>query len=95
MTHKLIETAMLEQQIEAAFREGWVASSNAEFVGQEAEDWAFSNSRANAFAIDVSQMPAALANAEPASVDYKTLYEHTLQQLKQVMEAVGNLEKKL
>ena len=43
-------------QLEAAWRDGWAKCRDAEYVGQEAEDWAFGQSQTNSIAIDATQL---------------------------------------
>lgn len=43
------------QWLEDAFREGWASCRDAEFVGEDEEDWKFGNSTANSRMIDLQQ----------------------------------------
>lgn len=90
MTEKiLIDRATLEQIVEEL--EGVEALIEHQYTGTRES----MNALQPRFDAAITAGRTALANAEPAGVDYKTLYEHTLHQLKQVMEAVGSLERKL
>lgn len=60
--------------LEHAFREGWSACRDAEFVGEEAEDWAFGNSQANGRMIGIQQAapqpsPTPQADSAPHPID--------------------------
>lgn len=73
--------AAAAEWLEQAFREGWSACRDAEFVGEEAEDWAFGNSQANSRMLDIQQAapqpsPTPQADSQPAPpTDYPTLPE--------------------
>lgn len=58
------QPAVLPEWLEQAFREGWASCRDSEFIGQEAEDWAFGNSFTNSIMIDATQQPVRL-NAAP------------------------------
>lgn len=54
--------------LEHAFREGWEMCRDAEYVGEEAEDWGFANSATNSRMIDAQQ-----AGPQPPAVNKKPI----------------------
>lgn len=52
--------------LEQAWRAGWAACRDAEYVGEEAEDWAWGASATNSLAIDIEQSAPAAAVAPVA-----------------------------
>jgi len=53
--------------LEQAFREGWAGCRDAEFVGEEEEDWVFGNSTANSRTIDLQQAQPKEPEQEPVA----------------------------
>jgi hypothetical protein len=49
------EQELQPEWLEQAFREGWARCRDAEFVGEDEEDWQFGNSTANSRMIDLQQ----------------------------------------
>jgi len=61
------QSSVPAEWLEQAFREGWAACRDSEFVGEEAEEWAFGSSQANGRMIDIQQAaPTAQADTQPA-----------------------------
>jgi len=55
--------------LEEAWRAGWAACRDAEYVGEEAEDWAWGASATNSLAIDIEQSAPAAAVAPAEAVE--------------------------
>ena len=69
------EQELVAQWLEDAFREGWAACRDAEFVGEDEENWKFGNSTANSRMIDLQQAQPKEPEQEPLeTLAYKADY---------------------